>query len=76
MEFASSPVEHPATQIRMAPPSGLRFTISGSALWRSLSKTSASRKNEVTLTSMSSQRDSASERSSWRRAVYSRTVVC
>ena len=48
-EYASCPVEHPGTQIRMGASAGLVFRICGKTLCLSISKVSGSRKKLVTL---------------------------
>ena len=62
-EYASSPVEHPADQMRMAPPS--RFCLQDlgeDVLLRACSNASPSRKNDVTWMRMSSKSAVASAR--------------
>ena len=48
IEYTSSPVEQPATQIRIGAPSGLSFRMAGRICDASASNTAGSLKNEVT----------------------------
>ncbi len=60
IEYTSSPVEQPGTQMRIGASGGLPCTMRGNTFSCNVAKVSGSRKNPVTLISMSSNRASTS----------------